>query len=49
MYKNAIKYKDEWIAPGSYAMQLYQEKKWQALDKHLAELDKAYKKLEGRV
>lgn len=48
MYRNAAKYKDIWLAPGSYAMELYQAKKMQELDKHLAELDKQWKKLEGR-
>lgn len=48
MYKNAVKYKDTWLAQGSVARSLYDEKKWQELDKHLAELDKVWKKMEGR-
>lgn len=48
MYRNAVKYKDTWLAPGSEAMVLYQAKKWKELDKHLAALDKVWKKMEGR-
>jgi len=49
MYLNAVKYKDHgYIAPGSLAMELYQAKKWSELDKHMAELDKDYKKA-GRL
>lgn len=47
MYRNAVKYKDIWLAPGSHAKQLYDEKKFAALDKHLKELDIAYRKLSG--
>lgn len=47
MYRNAVKYKDTWLAPGSYAKQLYDEKKYAALDKHLKELDDAFRKLSG--
>lgn len=48
MYLNAVKYKNHgYIAPGSLAMELYQAKKWSELDKHMAELDKAYKKAGG--
>lgn len=49
MYLNAVKYKDQgYLAPGSHAMELYQAKKFKELDKHLAELEKAFNKLEGR-
>lgn len=48
MYRNAVKYKGEWLAPGSYALELLQAKKFKELDQHLAELDKQFKKLEGR-
>jgi len=47
MYRNAIKYKNTWLAPGSYAKQLHDEKKFEALDKHLKELDVAFRKLSG--
>lgn len=50
MYRSAVKYKHHgYLAPGSYAMELYQSKKYAELDKHLAELDKQFKKLEGRT
>ena len=48
MYRSAVKYKDGWLAPGSHALELYEAKKFAELDKHLAELDKAWRKLEGR-
>lgn len=49
MYRNAVKYKDHgYLAPGSFAMELCQARKWKELDKHLAELDKTWRKLEGR-
>lgn len=47
MYREAVKYKDTWLAPGSEAMRLYQLKAFHALDKHLKELDAAYRKLSG--
>lgn len=47
MYRNAVKYKDIWLAPGSYSKQLFDEKKFAELDKHLKELDAAYRKLTG--
>lgn len=48
MYLNAVKYKDQgYLAPGSYAMELYQAKKFAELDKHLAELTKTFNKMEG--
>lgn len=48
MYRAAIYYKGGYLAPGSDAFKMHQEKKFAELDKHLAELDKAWKKLEGR-
>lgn len=47
MYLKAIKYKDIWLAPGSYSMELFESKKFQELDAHLKELDIAYRKLSG--
>lgn len=48
MYRNAIWCNGHgYIAPGSHAMELYQAKKFAELEKHLAEVDKAFKKLEG--
>lgn len=49
MDRRAVKYKDEWLAPGSDAMELYQTRQFDKLDKHLAALDKAKRKLEGRA
>jgi len=52
MYLNAVRYKDKgYLAPGSHAMELYLDKKDKnhaLLDKHLAEVDKLWKKIEGR-
>jgi hypothetical protein len=49
MYLKAVKYKDfGYLAPGSVAMELYEAKKWKELDAHCKELDKQFKKLEGR-
>lgn len=48
MYRNAVKYKEHgWLAPGSHAMELYQAKKFEELDKHLKQLDIDKRKLEG--
>lgn len=47
MYRDAVKYKDTWLAPGSEAMELFKAKKFAALDKHLKGLDEAYRKLTG--
>lgn len=47
MIKGTVEYKGEYIAPGSHAMELYEAKKWQELDKHLAELNRVYKKMRG--
>ena len=48
MYRNAVLYNGVWLAPGSEAMELYQTKQWEKLDKHLAALDKAKRKMEGK-
>lgn len=48
MYRKAVLYKGVWLAPGSDALAMYQLGKFKDLDKHLAELDKAWRKLEGR-
>lgn len=47
MYRNAVQYKGTWLAPGSKAMELYEDSKKQPaklkeLDKHMSELDKKY-------
>lgn len=47
MYKNAVFYKSIWLAPGSQAYQLFQEKKYEALDKLLKECDDTYRKSSG--
>lgn len=48
MYLNAIDYKGQKIQRGSDAAKLWEEKKWEELDKHLAKLDKDWRDLEGR-
>ena len=48
MYRNAVKYADTWLAPGSQAMELYQKKEFIELNKHLDYLDREWRKLEGR-
>lgn len=47
MYLKAILYKGVNLAPGSDALQMHQDKKFKELDKHLEQLDKAKRKLEG--
>lgn len=47
MYRDAVKYKDTWLAPGSEAMELFKAKKFELLDKHLKALDEAFRKLSG--
>lgn len=39
MHRNAVWYKTTWIAPGSKAFELFQAQDFQALDKHLKEVD----------
>ncbi|WVS24645.1 hypothetical protein PSPHG_CDS_0164 [Pseudomonas phage Psxphi15] len=48
MYRDAVKYKDSWLAPGSEALELYKAKKWKELDALMAKTDAAWRKLEGR-
>lgn len=48
MYLNVIRYKGQAIQRGSEAAKLWEEKKFDELDKHLAKLDKAWRDLEGR-
>lgn len=49
MYRNAIHYKGTWLAPGSQAFQLHQDKKFKELDQHLKALDEKERKLvEGK-
>lgn len=47
MYSKAKLYNGVWLAPGSDSLRLFEEKKFKELDKHMAELDKAKRKLEG--
>lgn len=48
MYRNAIKYGVYgWLAPGSDAYEMYQNKKWAELKAHLIKLDEAKHILEG--
>lgn len=48
MYRDAVKYKDSWLAPGSECLELYKAKKWKELDALMAKTDAAWRKLEGR-
>lgn len=34
VYRGAVQYKGVWLAPGSHAFQLYQDKKFKELDQH---------------
>lgn len=45
MYRNAVQYKGIWLAPGSRAFQLHQEKKFKELDIHMKEVDEREKRL----
>jgi len=48
MYRNAIKYGVYgWLAPGSHAYELHQNKKWAELKAHLTKLDEEKHILEG--
>lgn len=47
MYRNAVKYKGVWLAPGSHSKELFDEKKFDVLDKHLKAQDVAYRKESG--
>lgn len=48
MYRNAVKYADTWLAPGSEAMKLYNEKEFIRLNQLLDYVDREWRKLEGR-
>jgi hypothetical protein len=46
MYLKAINYKGDWLAPGSTAYQLHQERKFKELDTHMKAVKEAARKLE---
>lgn len=48
MYIKAVKYKDTYLAPGSEAMRLYQEKDFKKLDKLLKECAETKVRMEGK-
>ena len=49
MYRGAVEYKGTWLAPGSQAIQLYQDRKLKELDQHLKALEENERKLlEGK-
>jgi hypothetical protein len=48
MYRNAVKYCDVWLAPGSEAYDLFREKKFDQLKTLLAFCAKGREKLEGK-
>lgn len=48
MYRDAVKYKDTWLAPGSQCLELFKAKKYKELDALLKELDAKWRRLEGR-
>lgn len=45
MYLKAVKYRDWFLAPGSRAMELYEQNKLKELDAHLKEVHNTYTKL----
>ncbi len=45
MKKQAVKYKDTWLMPGSKAWGLYMDDNLPALDKHLKQLDQNEREL----
>ena len=47
MYKQAVKYRDTWLAPASKGLEMFQEKKFKELDAHLKELDRKERQLVG--
>lgn len=49
MYLKAVKYKDDYLAPGSRAYELYHDKKFKELDVHLREVERNYRKLCGET
>lgn len=52
MYRNAVKYKDVWLAPGSEGYELYKErekgKNQEKLDKLIKECSDRKRKMEGK-
>lgn len=48
MYRDAVKYKDSWLAPGSQCLELYKAKKFKELDALMKKTHAAWLKLEGR-
>lgn len=48
MYRNAVKYGDVWLAPGSEAYELFKDKKFDQLKVLLAACSAAKDKLEGK-
>ena len=49
MYKNAVRYKDRWLAPGSLAHTLHQSRfSTKDLDQHLKEVDRREAELSNR-
>ncbi|ATN92902.1 DNA recombination-mediator protein A [Pseudomonas phage PPSC2] len=49
MYRDAVKYKGTWLAPGSQCLELYKAKKFSELDALIKELDAKWRKLTGRT
>ena len=50
MYRNAVQYRGQWLAPGSTAFDLYHDKdpaKRRQLDQHLKAIEEKEKKLLG--
>lgn len=46
MYLKAINYKGMWLAPGSHAYKLYEERRFSELQEHLKQVNEAARKLE---
>lgn len=47
MYLKAINYKGDWLAPGSHAYKLYEERRFNELQEHLKQVKETAKKLEA--
>ena len=45
MYLKAINYKGMWLAPGSHAYKLYEERRFSELQEHLKQVNENEKKL----
>ena len=45
VYRGAVQYKGVWLAPGSHAFQLYQDKKFKELDQLMKEVAERDRKL----